>query len=242
MAIHCPICGEKIKLKWSQKVVDGNICLYCATISSKVASESVEHIRNLWGENHRRFEIFTPTDEIKSSYSTSGMTVDEAHEYICFRDKKGIKKICKSNRDPIIFSFSEIVSLETEVVGQRVQTKKKGGLGRAIVGGAIAGPVGAIVGASTATTEETVSNGITYLIVHLQSFGEPQMVKMHYNKYIEDFIKQKITENGGDQNDLEPVDESFSVADELLKFKSLLDSGVITEEEFDAQKKKLLGE
>lgn len=33
----------------------------------------------------------------------------------------------------------------------------------------------------------------------------------------------------------------FSVADELLKFKQLLDMGAITQEEFDAQKKKLLG-
>jgi hypothetical protein len=33
-----------------------------------------------------------------------------------------------------------------------------------------------------------------------------------------------------------------SVADELLKFKSLLDSGAITQAEYDAQKKKLLGE
>lgn len=34
--------------------------------------------------------------------------------------------------------------------------------------------------------------------------------------------------------------EPFSVADELIKFKQLLDAGVITQEEFDAQKSKLL--
>ncbi|WP_206513043.1 SHOCT domain-containing protein [Larkinella soli] len=34
---------------------------------------------------------------------------------------------------------------------------------------------------------------------------------------------------------------SRSVADELLKFKQLLDSGAITQEEYDKQKKKLLG-
>lgn len=33
-----------------------------------------------------------------------------------------------------------------------------------------------------------------------------------------------------------------SVADELLKLKQLLDAGAITQQEFDAQKKKLLGE
>ncbi len=36
-------------------------------------------------------------------------------------------------------------------------------------------------------------------------------------------------------------DNSQSSADELMKYKSLLDSGVITQEEFDAKKKQLLG-
>jgi len=33
---------------------------------------------------------------------------------------------------------------------------------------------------------------------------------------------------------------NISVADELLKLKKLLDEGVLTQQEFDAQKKKLL--
>lgn len=37
------------------------------------------------------------------------------------------------------------------------------------------------------------------------------------------------------------VNESLSVADELKKFKDLLDDGIITQEEFDAKKKQLLG-
>ena len=36
-------------------------------------------------------------------------------------------------------------------------------------------------------------------------------------------------------------DNTFSAADELKKFKELLDSGIITQEEFDAKKKQLLG-
>lgn len=35
-------------------------------------------------------------------------------------------------------------------------------------------------------------------------------------------------------------DAQFSVADEILKFKQLLDMGVITQEEFDKKKKELL--
>ncbi|MCC2242611.1 SHOCT domain-containing protein [Roseburia sp. CLA-AA-H204] len=35
--------------------------------------------------------------------------------------------------------------------------------------------------------------------------------------------------------------DSVSVADELMKFKTLLDSGAITQSEYDLQKKKILG-
>lgn len=35
--------------------------------------------------------------------------------------------------------------------------------------------------------------------------------------------------------------DSVSVADELMKFKTLLDSGTITQSEYDLQKKKILG-
>lgn len=37
------------------------------------------------------------------------------------------------------------------------------------------------------------------------------------------------------------VDTGVSSADEILKFKDLLDKGVITQEEFDFKKKDLLG-
>ena len=39
----------------------------------------------------------------------------------------------------------------------------------------------------------------------------------------------------------EPAAAGAGTADELKKFKVLLDSGVITQEEFDAKKKELLG-
>ena len=38
-----------------------------------------------------------------------------------------------------------------------------------------------------------------------------------------------------------PNPTTLSAADELKKFKELLDSGVITQEEFEAKKKQLLG-
>lgn len=45
--------------------------------------------------------------------------------------------------------------------------------------------------------------------------------------------------NNSEQNGTET--QPLSVADEIKKFKDLLDSGILTQEEFDAKKKQLLG-
>lgn len=51
--------------------------------------------------------------------------------------------------------------------------------------------------------------------------------------YVETFIanKSSVAQNNNQQ---------FSAADEILKFKQLLDIGAITEEEFEAKKKSIL--
>lgn len=53
-------------------------------------------------------------------------------------------------------------------------------------------------------------------------------------KYIENCISEKKSSEKETAN-------SISAADEILKFKQLLDIGAITEEEFEAKKKQLLG-
>lgn len=56
---------------------------------------------------------------------------------------------------------------------------------------------------------------------------------------IANFIREKISEAKSKSN--ATVIAQVSSADELKKFKDLLDDGVITQEEFDAKKKQLLG-
>ena len=51
------------------------------------------------------------------------------------------------------------------------------------------------------------------------------------------FTTRPIKKNG--EKDVNA--NNLSSADEIKKFKDLLDSGVITQEEFDAKKKQLLG-
>ena len=56
---------------------------------------------------------------------------------------------------------------------------------------------------------------------------------------IADYIDNKIRETNRPQAIY--VDNNFSKADELLKYKALLDQGVLTQEEFAQKKKELLG-
>lgn len=55
---------------------------------------------------------------------------------------------------------------------------------------------------------------------------------------IKSFLERKILEKG---NGSTIIQTAASAADELKKFKELLDMGVISQEEFDAKKNQLLG-
>ena len=58
---------------------------------------------------------------------------------------------------------------------------------------------------------------------------------------VADYIRKKIEEAKQQKTAPVMVAGALSPADELKKFKELLDAGIITQEEFDAKKKQLLG-
>lgn len=58
---------------------------------------------------------------------------------------------------------------------------------------------------------------------------------------IANYIRKRIDEIKTNGDAVQNVVSSISPADELKKFKELLDAEIITQEEFDAKKKQLLG-
>jgi hypothetical protein len=56
---------------------------------------------------------------------------------------------------------------------------------------------------------------------------------------VADYIRARVEEIKN--NTGAPAVQAVSAADEIIKFKQLLDMGIITQEEFDAKKKQLLG-
>ncbi len=132
-----------------------------------------------------------------------------------------------------------------------------GGVGRAIVGGALFGGVGAIVGGSTGHKQKvtcsklqikiTMNNmdiPIVYInFIESETKKDGALYKQLYTQAQEALSLLSIIAESNKSNTNSAVEQqnNLSVADEILKFKQLLDSGIISQEEFDAKKKQLLG-
>ena len=82
-------------------------------------------------------------------------------------------------------------------------------------------------GAATAINDE---NAIPYYIERVPEMRE-----------IVDFIENAREKGRNKPLETVVINQGVSAADELKKYKDLLDAGVITQEEFDAKKKQLMG-
>lgn len=90
-----------------------------------------------------------------------------------------------------------------------------------------------------------VATGILKGISVASSSGKIHFTGISNNKEIHEAISNLLIERQGKEKPVATTtikqEIPQSKADELKKFKELLDSGVITQEEFDAKKKQLLG-
>lgn len=170
---------------------------------------------------------------------------------IFFDDKNQqflVKKSILALREQQVFDYSELVGCTPIFVGSKI--KKHHGITRAVVGGVLAGPVGALVGAGTGGKQfESVkqlgvmlhfsnNNTLKYMLITTETKLDSLVGKTNmdlYNKLVNKF-EQII--NSAVSHDNAPIENS---PDEIRKFKELLDDGIITQEEFDAKKKDLLG-
>lgn len=160
------------------------------------------------------------------------------------------------NKAEIKFNFGKYkntvlpASEITDVVRDETSTSiTKGGAGKAAVGGLLFGTIGAVAGGSN-KQYDAVRN--LRVIIHTKSHGDivdslftdetktSGIIYKTANKLADDIVSDfhwLISKYG--ESEQQPA-HAVSVADELLKFKQLLDAGAITQDEFDAQKAKLL--
>lgn len=152
-----------------------------------------------------------------------------------------------------VYKFDELVDYEIIQNGSTVSSK---GIGKAVAGGLVFGGVGAIVGGVTAKAKTSdVLNELKIKVVaddfdHPDTFIDLLLVKPLKNQNAIDAVMKvaqnivsllDLIKNSQNNSTNEIKSETISEADEILKFKELLDKGIITEEEFQAKKRQILG-
>ena len=139
--------------------------------------------------------------------------------------------------------------------------KRKGVMTRAAVGTILMPGVGTLAGALTAKKQSAVdseavtSQQVTRTIMLTRDDPFKTVLNIPYHPELEVKLRSILAENLAQTETVEQIAETslikqspqveqvnsnISVADELIKLKELLDAGVLTEEEFAAQKQRLL--
>jgi len=182
---------------------------------------------------------------------SSGISIgfDGQRKKICFLDMM---------HKPLIYDYTKILQCEVVIDGQTVLRQSTSStIGRAVLGGILTGGVGALIGGVTGkrTQDEKINNLDLKVVVNdtanpvfkinflnIKTQKGSAFYKMCYQK-IETWhgIISVLIRQG--QNDITETSArpSPSVADELKKLRELVDNGILTGDEFDKQKAKLIG-
>ena len=199
---------------------------------------------------------FVATQKILGVDGSTGLAIDEASQRICLIDLRGHTI---SSR---IVSPRDLLSSELFEDGVTItQTKRASQIGGALIGALALGGLGAIIGGLSGKTRASGKATRVDLRLIVNDAKSPlhdinflsgcelerddityqniMRSARHWHGLLEVLIKRADTD---DRNKV--VDSSIlssSVADEVKKFAQLRDTGVLSVDEFERQKMKLLG-
>jgi len=100
-------------------------------------------------------------------------------------------------------------------------------------------PIGTVTGGVSGTSTFSLNTHITNDVDTLTLPGGKSRIDEYQRFY--DFLMRKIRESKRPRGGTAVVNQQASAADELLKYKQLFDAGVLTQAEFDAKKRQLIG-
>lgn len=243
----CPLCGSKYSFANSKFSINSgeNICTKCVILISgllkndqqKLKSKSLNEIRKLY--TFEQEQAIQSKDDFNPSRAVANtIEVDEG--------KRKLRPVGDYYKRDIV-SIDSIKSFEIIQNGQSISS---GSLGRAVVGGVLFGGAGAVVGALTGRKSKTK---ITELRIKLtiddinnSVFYIPILAKEVYSDTADYHVAAQAAEEVISTIDImlsknqAPEGQTSSAADEIRKYKELMDDGIISIEEFEVKKKELL--
>lgn len=225
-------------------VVVAGFIIYEYSISKDIHEKSNNVTTKV--NNLKNFNLKQRIDGIKNLFT---FAIDEENRRVVYVDHERVSFI----------PFDNIVSveyLEDNITIASKSTMRT--IGGAIIGSAIAGSVGAVVGGLSGDTE--IKRNVKHVQVRniIRELASPTLLITCYDRSIMEVINpvigiekaRKIKDivsiiiDEADRNakhaDIISKTQCNSVADELSKLSELKEKGVLTEEEFIQQKQKLL--
>lgn len=216
----CVNCGEKVKLfSGSGEISEGWLCADCYKKCGydKIWSTKKKTLADV--ENDMKTNLAKQT--LLQNFNPTKKVAD----YLAIDENKKQWIVGKIKKASNIYNFSDIIDFELMDIGSAKVC-------------------------SSLQIRITIAN-VSTPAVYIKFF-EDGVLKPSYNKnsfvYKTSYkmaqqclsLLQLICESNraSEENNNVP---KISEADEILKFKNLLDSGIITQDEFDAKKKQLLG-
>lgn len=187
MANHCALCGKKIGKHET-------VCPLCASICDGGQTVPPDTLRQFWSINQSRISAFTETNVIKSFLCNHVVHIDNNNHMFYISYKKLTNQL--------VFKFNEIVNYQYNRFPGRTVTKSKGGLGRAVVGGALFGPAGAIIGATTAKAETQEVGGTTFMDIKFQTPYWSKSMTITPPSGLQEFLDRCIDESSRVQQSL----------------------------------------
>lgn len=256
--IKCAVCKENSGNK-KYTISDGVLCEVChwkivgllnfSETYSEFSSDTVKDYIAM-GEKFAELEKkFDPNYSVGDYFF-----IDEKNKLWGFDLSGGTPKLQPSvKKRRKIYTFGEIESFELIKNGQSVIT---GGIGSTLVGGALFGSAGAVAGSSIGKKNVKNTVGMFKIKVELTDSFRPVYIDLirelgQINMaeasplYIKAFNQaqeimtalEKIAQGNTAQKETEG---KYSISDEIIKLKELLDKGIITDDEFKMAKLKLL--
>ncbi len=241
----CSICNKNLTFTTLR---DGYICSSCQSKTlitdptvfagrafSDLTIAKVKELMEAQKDFDKRKQKFRASDSVDSFFSI---------------DKTNQMFECWCNNSAVCMSWDELVSFQLLEDGKVVN---KRGVGGAVVGGMLLGGTGAVIGHAAGSKSKEKATQIAVKIVTRNEYY-PQIVidlissnvKKGSRAYrnaqedaqrilsmltiIADAVQSKQSEMAG-----------LSPAEEIKKYKTLLDEGIISQEEFDTKKNQLMG-
>jgi len=197
---------------------------------------------------------FSATQKLVDCSGLSGIAIDESRKKICLLEYEYTGGYFQRK----IIDYRDVLASEIEEDGVVVTKTQRGSqIGSALIGGLALGGAGAIIGGlsgKTTSSNVATNNALSVTVNSTEDpvfdfilfsdsvkdkidYGYASAEARHWHGLLTAVIKQADLEDSASEK---AQAQSGSVADELAKLVALKEQGVLSDDEFSAQKQKLL--